>query len=73
MDIQQYIELDSSKRFGQPILKGTRIAVKDVLNWLANEMTVEDIKIEFPELIDEQIYACLFYAASKEGHLGIAS
>lgn len=73
MDIQKYIEIDVSKRFGQPILKGTRIAVKDVLNWLANEMTIEDIKLEFPALIDKQIYACFFYAAAKEGHLGIAS
>jgi uncharacterized protein (DUF433 family) len=73
MDIKQYIEINSNKRFGRPIIKGTRISVADVLNWLANGLTREQIISDFPELNDEQINACLFYAANREDHLGIAS
>ena len=73
MEIQQYIGIDSEKRFGKPIIKGTRIAVADVLNWLANGMTREEIISDFPELSVSEINACLFFAASREGHLGIAS
>jgi len=73
MNIRQYIEINSEKRFGKPMLIGTRISVSDVLNWLANGMSKEEIIHDFPELSDEQINACLFFAASKEGHLGIAS
>ena len=71
MDIKQYIEINSNKRFGRPIIKGTRISVADVLNWLANGLTREQIIFDFPELNDEQINACLFYAANREDHLGI--
>ncbi len=73
MNIKQYLEINPEKRFGKPIIKGTRISVADVLNWLANGMSREEIISDFPELCKEQINACLFYAASREGHLGIAS
>ncbi len=73
MEIKNYIEINSEKRFGKPVVKGTRISVSDVLNWLANGMTREEIMDEFPELNNEHITACLFFASSKEGLLGIAS
>jgi uncharacterized protein (DUF433 family) len=73
MNIRNYIEINSEKRFGKPVIKGTRISVSDVLNWLANGMSREDILQDFPELNNEQINACIFFAASREGHLGIAS
>ncbi|MBP5983241.1 MAG: DUF433 domain-containing protein [Fluviicola sp.] len=73
MNIQDYIEINNEKRFGCPIIKGSRIAVVDVLNWLANGMTYEEIITDFPELTKQHIVACLFFAASKEGHLAIAS
>jgi uncharacterized protein (DUF433 family) len=73
MNIQNYIEINSEKRFGKPVIKGTRISVSDVLNWLANGMSREEIIQDFPELDDAHINACLFFAASREGHLGIAS
>jgi uncharacterized protein (DUF433 family) len=73
MNFNQYIAIDPEKRFGKPILIGTRISVSDVLNWLANGMTKEEIMEDFPELTDQHINACLFFAASREGHLGIAS
>lgn len=73
MDINKFIEINSSKRFGKPVIIGTRISVADVLNWLANGMSQEEITEDFPEISNESIKACLFFAASKEHHLGIAS
>ncbi|MGB0165554.1 MAG: DUF433 domain-containing protein [Luteibaculum sp.] len=73
MDFLQYIEIDSKKRFGKPILKGTRIAVADILNWLANGMSKEAIYSDFPEVTEPMINACLFYAATRENQLGFAS
>jgi len=69
----KYIEISSNKRFGKPILKGTRISVYDVLNWLANGMSKEDIVKDFPELNEQMINACLAFAADKEGKIRVAS
>lgn len=63
MNIKQYIEINPEKRFGKVIVKGTRISVADILNWLANGMTREEIIQDYPELSKEQINACLFFAA----------
>ena len=73
VDYLQYIEINPEKRFGRPLLKGTRISVYDVLNWLANDMSKKQILSDFPELSEDMINACLFYAANKENHLRIAS
>ena len=62
MNIKQYIEINPEKRFGKAIVKGTRISVADILNWLANGMTREEIIQDYPELSKEQINACLFFA-----------
>ncbi|HKK74582.1 MAG TPA: DUF433 domain-containing protein [Saprospiraceae bacterium] len=66
VDYREYIVMDPNKRFGKPCISGTRIAVFDVLNWLANGMTKEDIQQDFPELNEKQILACLAYAADRE-------
>jgi len=58
MNFQKYISIDPSTRFGKPIITKTRISVYDVLNWLANGMTKEEILMDFPALSDEQIQAC---------------
>ena len=73
MNYNNYIEIVPEKRFGKPFIKGTRISVYDVLNWLANGMTKKEIVEDFPELNEEQINACLFFAADKEHKLRIAS
>lgn len=73
MDIAKYIEINAGKRFGKPVVAGTRIAVADVLNWLAIGMTKEDIVKDFPELSLDAINACLLFAATREGRHGIAS
>ena len=61
----EYIEINPQKRFGKPIIKGTRVSVYDVLSWLSNGMTRKEIIDDFPELTENQINACLSFAAKK--------
>ncbi|NJY62057.1 DUF433 domain-containing protein [Salinimicrobium sp. CDJ15-81-2] len=71
IDFKKYIGIDPDVRFGKPILKGTRISVYDVLAWMAEGMSVQEIIHDFPELEEEQIKACLAYAAEKENKLRV--
>ena len=73
IDYKQYITINAGIRFGKPIIIGTRITVFDVLNWLANGMTINEIIEDFPELNETQIKACLSYAADREHKIQIAS
>lgn len=73
MNYAEYIEIRSDKRFGSPCIKGTRISVYDVLNWLANGMTSQQIIEDFEELNEKMISACIAFAADKEHKLKIAS
>lgn len=66
IQFNKYIEINTEKRFGKPIIKGTRISVYDVLSWLSNGMTREEIIADYPELTENQINACLSFAANKE-------
>jgi len=72
VDYTKYITIDPNKRFGKPILLGTRITVYDVLNWLANGMTKKEILKDFPELDENKIDACLSFAANWENRIRIA-
>ena len=62
----EYIEINTEKRFGKPIIKGTRISVNDILSWLSDGMTRQEIINDYPELTENQINACLSFAAKKE-------
>ena len=73
IDYKQYIAINSEIRFGKPIIIGTRITVFDVLNWLANGMSITEIIGDFPELNEIQIKACLTYAADRKHKIQIAS
>ena len=66
IQFNKYIEINREKRFGKPIIKGTRISVYDVLSWLSNGMTRDEIIADYPELNKNQINACLSFAANKE-------
>ena len=66
MSYQEILEIRADKRFGKPCIRGTRISVYDILNWLSNGMSREDIKSDFQEITDSMIDACLAYAADKE-------
>ncbi len=66
LNYRSYITIDPNIRFGRPCKKGTRISVYDVLGWLSQGLTAQDIMEDFPELKYEQIMACLGYAADRE-------
>jgi len=66
IQFNKYIEINTQKRFGKPIIKGTRISVYDVLSWLSTGMTRKEIIKDYPELNENQINACLSFAANKK-------
>ena len=66
------IEISSDKRFGKPCIRDTRITVYDVLGWLSAGMTYEEIIADFPELTQQDILACLAFAAQREHSLQYA-
>jgi uncharacterized protein (DUF433 family) len=61
MNQTEHIEINSEKRFGKPIIIGTRISVEDILNLTSEGMSVSEILLDFPELNEDQIKACLIY------------
>jgi uncharacterized protein (DUF433 family) len=65
MDYGNLITVDPGKRSGQPCIRGLRITVRDVLEYLAGGMTVQEVLADFPELTRDDIHACLAYAASQ--------
>ncbi len=60
------ITVEPGKRGGRPTIRGMRITVYDVLSYLAAGMTHEEILEDFPYLTEEDILACLAYAADRE-------
>ncbi|MFI5161435.1 MAG: DUF433 domain-containing protein [Sphingobacteriales bacterium] len=72
IDYKQFIEVNPEVRFGKPVIKGTRITVYDVLQWLASGMTHQEIISDFPQITEDQILACLSYAANKERVIKVA-
>jgi uncharacterized protein (DUF433 family) len=62
------ITFEAGKRSGQPCIRGMRITVYDVLSYLASGMTHQQILSDFPYLTQEDILACLAYAAEREKH-----
>lgn len=66
MSYQERITIEPGKRGGRPCVRGMRIAVSDVLGWLAAGMSHEQIIADFPELTEEDLRACLAFAADRE-------
>lgn len=60
------ITIEAGKRGGRPCIRGMRIAVADVLGWLAAGMSNQQILADYPELTEDDIRACLSYAADRE-------
>jgi uncharacterized protein (DUF433 family) len=69
MNYQNIITIEPGKRGGRPTIRRMRIAVADVLGWLAAGMTHAEILSDYPELTEEDIRACLAYAADRERRL----
>ena len=72
MDYHKIITIEPGKRGGKPCIRGLRITVGDVLGPLAAGMTHQEIIDDYPDLTEEDIRACLAYAADKERHAMIA-
>ena len=66
MNYRDIITIEPGKRRGQPCIRGMRITVFDVLEYLASGMTQQEILDDFPELTREDILACLAFAADRE-------
>ena len=68
MSYDDRIAIQPGKRGGRPVIRGLRITVYDVLGWLADGMSAEEIFDDFPELEKADVRACLAYAADRERH-----
>ncbi len=66
MDYHRYITIEPGKRNGKPCIRGLRITVYDILEYLASGMSVDEIVQDFPYLTKEDIHAALSYAADRE-------
>lgn len=66
MNYKGIITIEPGKRGGKPCIRGMRITVYDVLDYLASGMTHQEILEDFPYLTQEDILACLSYAADRE-------
>jgi len=60
------ISIDPNVRFGKPIIRGTRITVGDILGYLAEGTSEAELLADFPQLTQDDIRACLSYAAERE-------
>lgn len=65
VDYRQIITMEPGKCGGSPCVRGMRITVSDVLDYLASGMTVEEILADFPDLTPDDIQACLAFAADR--------
>ena len=72
-DYREYITIEPGKRSGKACIRGMRITVLDVLSYLAAGMSHEEIIDDFPELTQNDILACLAYAADAEKKYIIAA
>jgi uncharacterized protein (DUF433 family) len=69
MNWQEHISIDPNIRSGKPCIKGTRITVYDILEYLAGGMTEDQLLADFPDLKRDHIRAALAFAAARERRL----
>lgn len=69
MNYQEIITIEPGKRSGKPCIRGMRLTVSDVLEYLASGMSFDEILSDFPELTIEDVRACLAFAADRERKL----
>jgi uncharacterized protein (DUF433 family) len=65
-ELADYVTIDSGIRFGKPCIKGTRITVGDILQWLSEGMATQEILEDYPELQEVHIRAALAFAAERD-------
>ncbi|MDJ0579500.1 DUF433 domain-containing protein [Crocosphaera sp.] len=67
MNYRNYITVEANKRGGKPCVRGLRITVYEVLEYLASDMTEAEILDDFPDLTREDLKACIAYDRLKVG------
>lgn len=73
MDYSEIITIDPGRRSGKPCVRGTRITVYDVLGYMAAGMSHEEILADFPSLTQDDLFACLAFAADGERRFEIVT
>ena len=73
IDYRSRITIDPDKRGGKPCIRGLRITVYDVLEYLASGMSIEDLLDDFPDLERDDVLATLAFAADRERKLSAIS
>lgn len=73
IDYREHITIEPGKRGGQASVRGMRITVADVLGWLAEGMSHDEIFKDFPELTEDDIRAVLAFAAARQRRTVIAT
>lgn len=69
MDYRKIITMEEGKMGGKPCIRGLRITVSDVLDYMASGMSHQDILRDFPDLTEDDLRACLAFAADRERRL----
>ena len=69
MDYRAIVTIEPGKRGGKPCIRGLRITVYDVLEYLASGMSEAEILADFPDLTSDDVRACLAFAADRERRL----
>lgn len=69
MDYREHISIDPRIRSGKPCIRGTRIAVADVFDYLGGGMTTAEVLEDFPDLAEDDIRACFAFAADRDRRL----
>ena len=73
MDYRERITIEPGTRSGKPCIRGTRITVVDILEYLAGGMSADEVLADFPDLTAEDVRAALAFAADRERRLFIAA
>ena len=71
MDYRRIITIEAGKRSGKPCIRGLRMTVTDVLQYLASGMSFDEVPADFPDLTADDIRACLAYTADRERPLQV--
>ena len=71
MNYREHITIDSRVRSGKPCIRGTRITVADVFDYLGGGMTIPEVLDDFPDLTADDIQACFAFAADRDRRLNV--
>jgi len=70
-NLVSYISINPEIRFGKPCIRGTRIAVTDILQWMASGMSCDEILDDYPDLQEIHIRAALNFAANRDSFIKV--